>query len=219
MALTQVTASFGTGATPVITLSGGTANLTLGASGVVGDISGTVAVNLPSVEVSGDFDLHLDTTGTPKIIRFAGSNIVIVVAGQTLTVASVELTQTTDSTGAKTTTVALDDAVLELAGFGEVEVDGDPGRLPARGGRPADHHDRPRPSAMSGSPPTSLRISINSGAQAVVVGGVTLPAGPYLRIDGIGMSLSVGPVAARSPPSRAASSSSRRPAPPAPPAP
>ena len=196
ISLTGVTASFGSGTTPIVSLTGGTANLVLGTTGVVGNFAGTVAVTLPSVSVTGTFALHIDTTG-PGVLKFTGSPITIVVAGQTLVVTTVELTQVTDATGAKTTTVNLTDAKLTLAGFGVVTVSGNlvasptgvAGRLSVSAGLTFGEV------SLTGT----LRMSINSGTQSVLVAGVPIPAGPYLRIDSATqMTLTIGTIASLS---------------------
>ena len=212
--MANVAAVFGSASTPFVTLSGGSADLTLGTTGIVGDISGTVAVQLPQVDVHGRFTLHIDTVASTKVLRFTASTIpadpvagtpadpvTISVAGQQLTIATLSLEQQTDPTGARVTKLTLTTAKLALAGVGDITLNGvllvSPtgvaGQLTA--GTNFSLGDAAR---FSGT----LLFRINSGAQAVTVpwdDGVnpattlTLPAGPYLRIEAQNLDLKIGP--------------------------
>ena len=187
--LSNVEAAFGTGTTTIVALTGGFADLELTDAGVIGEIGGTVAINLPGVAAQGTFVLALDTgAGT---IGFTGSDIDLTIAGQVLEIAEVSFAQETDTTGAKTVKVSLTGASLTLAGIGTITMGGD---LVSGAGGVAGVLTLTLDELTLGTATLAgdFRVAVNTGAQAVEVGGDRLPAGPYFRIEGDGLVLTVG---------------------------
>ena len=209
LTLSNVGATFGDGTNPVVVLSGGNAAFTITTAGTYGVITGHLTVNIPSVTITGTLLLALNTTtgsqsvtwtdpvttttntvSVAKGILFVGRDLHLLIGGTDLAVQELRLTQASDATGAKTTTFGLTNASLTLAGVGSVTVNGNlvasplgvAGRLSLSTGLTF---------GSAASLTGTLALTTNSGAQAVSVGGVTIPAGPYLRIDGSG-TLTVG---------------------------
>ena len=209
LSLANVGATFGDGTSPIVVLSGGNAAFTIAATGTYGVIAGHLTINIPSVTVTGTLVLALNTTsGSQSVtwtdpvttktntvsvatgILFVGRDLHLLVGGTDLSIEELRLTQTSDATGAKTTTFGLTNASLALAGVGSVTVNGNLVASPAGvAGRLSLSTGLTFGSAASLT--GTLALTTNSGAQGVTVGGVSIPAGPYLRIDGSG-TLTVG---------------------------
>ena len=197
--LAHVTASFGSATTPIVTLTDGHANLTLTDTGLVGSISGSLVLALAGVGLSGDLALKINTTANAvtvgpetyaKGFTFAGSNLRLTVGSQEFVVGRLVVSQTVDTTGAKVTTLGLTDAHLALDGVGTVDVSGD---LVATAGGVAGRLTISTAltfgtASLSGD----LRLTVNSSTQAAQIGSVRVPGGPYLRVEGSGLTLTVG---------------------------
>ena len=97
---TDVRMQLGDGNRALVRLSHGTADLVLGgtvAAGVKGSVSGHVElVNVPSVGLSGTFTAQFDSTATstPKLV-VTGTDVVLTVAGQTLSAKTVSFSRST----------------------------------------------------------------------------------------------------------------------------
>jgi hypothetical protein len=118
----NLSASFGDGSTAFLTLSGGRGTLTLDPSGLLGELEGTVAVNVPGVALSGTLKLAVKT-GTGGYLRIGGTALSLTVAGQTLT-GEFQFAQITKPDGSKVVSVNVPNASLALAGVGNVSLSG-----------------------------------------------------------------------------------------------
>ena len=201
--LTKVTAAFGSGTTPLVTITEGTVDLTLASGGTYGDISGTVKVQVPDVEVLGTVKLSVDSRlGALVPFAFTGTNVSLVVdETQSLTVASLRIAQRLAGTG-RVTEISLTGAKLSLPGLADITVAGalvvGPGGVAGRlsAGASITIGD----ATLTGK----IRLVVNTGTQAVVPpalgttadpepdDGKAVQAGPYLRIEGAGLSLAIG---------------------------
>ena len=214
--VTSATLSLG-GATPVISVTDGTATLLLTPAGLAGRISGTVALLVPGLAFSGTLGVEINTTpapvtetftvgsGAPVVLalqagpylRLTGTSIDLTVAGQTLR-GDLEITRTVDAAGAPVVRLAVRSATLRLGGTAATPIltvtqtadttaellltsAGTAGRLSAG-----------ITLAVPGVAITgTVGLDLNTTTAAVVVGGATLPAGPYLRVSGTGILIEV----------------------------
>ena len=203
--LTNVSMLFAAGGTTIATLSSGHAAFVVDATGAAGTVHGTVRLTFPGVDLGGTIELKVNTTTGSKSVdgvtvdpgfTFTGTGITLSLGDVDLSVGTLRISQTTDSTThLKTTTVNLANAVLALAGIGDVTVNGDlvvgPGGVAGQLSVAA--------SLSLGSAATlsgTIVLALNSGTQAVDLttssGIVRLPAGRYLRVAGEGLDLTVG---------------------------
>ena len=204
----------GTAASPVVSVSqatGGVGTLVLGPTGVVGSIAVDVAVALPNVTLTGGFAVQVNTTsvaalGVPAgpFVRVSGTGVHLNVLDQVLT-GSFTVEQVTTTAGAKVVRVGISGASLVLLS-GKVSVTDVSGLVVLS------------PAGVAASLAASLSVSltgvavsgtvtldVNTTAAAVssslVVGGTTvalaLPAGPYLKVTGTGVTLTVAGQALR----------------------
>ena len=198
--LSEVTAAFGDGTTPLVTIDGGSVALVLSSTGTSGTIAGRVRLQVPGIEVSGTIGLWIDTaTGAAKPFEFTGSAVTVKVADQSLVVGTFRVTQRTTSTG-RVTEIALAGAKLSLPGIADITVAGalvvGPGGVAGRlsAGASITIGD----ATLTGA----IRLAVNTGTQAVVVppvsttasadDGLPVQAGPYLRVEGTGLTLAIG---------------------------
>ena len=202
--------SFGTGATPVVSLSQATAHLVLAGSYVAGTVSGRIDLNLPGVVLGGTLALRLNTdpllashvvggVTIPAGMSFTGTAISLTLGGQTLTVATLTVTQRKDTaTGATTTELALEGASLQLPGLGSINAAGNlvAGPTGVAGQLVVGTTLAVGSLSLTGA----IRLTMNSGAQALDVTvkdgptttTVRIPGGPYLRVEGLGLRLAIG---------------------------
>src|SRR5207237_8040369 len=99
----------GTATAPILTATQSTATATflLTSAGIVGHVGATIAINLPSVSLSGSFDLKINTTGAAAnglpagpYLRIEGNGVTLTALGQQLT-ASFTVEQATNAQGQK----------------------------------------------------------------------------------------------------------------------
>ena len=178
------------------TLTGATASLTAGSAGLYGSFTGTLALAIPGVTASGTVSVQVNTTSAAQgtipagAVRIGGTNLTVGFAGTTLTG---EIWFEKVGTGAGTTyQVDLVSAGLTLGAFASLSGATGTFVLSAAGvaGSVSATPTFTLPSlvTLTGGT-TSLQIN-TTGAQAVA-GSVTLPAGPYLRLELDGATLNV----------------------------
>ena len=207
VAATGVTASLAGGA---VTVTGGAATFVGTASGLAGVVSGGVTVNIPGVTFGGTFrvavnssavavDRSLDVAGQTvtlhlpagPYLRVEGTHLSLEILGASLT-ADVVVERATDAAGAVVTTVELSQLDLSFgAGSNGVRLTGGSGVLISSAAGVAGR--------LSGTVTVTLPAGVSlSGALSVAVNTTTgpvpslaLPAGPYLRFEGVGLALTV----------------------------
>ena len=195
------------GATPVVSVTGVNGDLLVTAAGVAGRLAASVAVTLPGVSLTGAFQVELNTTLTAQTVgaatlpggpylRVAGTGA-LTVAGQTLS-GSFTFEKVTRADGTAVVRVAAAGITLSVggvvnvtggAGFFVITPNGVAGSLAATVGLAVPGV------SFSGS----FTVAINNTALAVdetiQVGAGTarlqLPAGPYVRIEGTGINLTI----------------------------
>ena len=203
------------GATPVVSLTNGNGVLVLRNDGptgtgpriMVGRLTGTIAVTIPGVSVSGDFGLEVNTStseqGLPvgddvdPGLAVSGEGVVIVIAGQRI---SGDFWFTQSGTGtARKVTLRIEklDAFLgddggtpddHTDGTG-VHVTGDGSLLLTNGGVAADISATldfvGLPSTIDIGDGIAVRLQLNTGTSAVRddVLGINLPAGSFVRVE------------------------------------
>ena len=213
IAATNVALSLGGG---TVSLTGGTGALLIGAAGLAGEISGTVAVNVPGVSFAGDFTVAVNTTLAPvnktfelggdaivlnlptgPYLRVEGEGVTLTILGQTLS-GNFVIERTADTTviGASAITFA-----LQAGGTDVVRLDDGEGAfvVTAAGiaGRIGGNVTLTLPAAISFTGTFGLAINNTTAAvhQEIEVAGraitLDLPAGPYLRVEGTGIQLDI----------------------------
>ena len=218
VALANVALAFG-GATPILTVTGGSGALLLDGTGVAGSFQGTIAVNVPQVALAGTLAIQINTTnaavketmkvGTTSVVldlvagpylRVAGTGITLTVAGQSLA-GDVTFTRSTSPAGVVTTRIKLEHVKLRLGG-----TEASPIVAIDQTSTPAEFVISP--AGVAGTIAVtvainlpgitlglqtggSLDVAINTTAVAQTIGTATLPAGPYLRVNATKASLTV----------------------------
>ncbi len=228
----------GTDAAPLVSVSQATGFLLLTPAGLAGKISASVALNVPDMTFSGVFSIELNNTsavvkdsvsiGTSTLaldlpagpyLRVAGSNVVLGIAGQSLTgnFSFEQFARGTGPTATKLVRIAFSNVGLSLG-------DGTNTFLTVTGGtgyfilRPAVAAVAPDPAVPAGIAGTlngavalnvpgvtlsgTLSLKVNTLPVAVTetftVGGtattIDLPAGSYVRLEGTGLKLGVSGV-------------------------
>ncbi|HSF97082.1 MAG TPA: hypothetical protein VLA55_00205, partial [Ornithinibacter sp.] len=214
--VTSATLALG-GATPVVTVTDGTATLILTPAGLAGRISGTVGLHVPGLTFSGTLGVEVNTTsalvnetftvgsGAPVVLalpvgpylRLTGTGIDLTVAGQTLR-GDLEITRTVDAAGAPVVRLAVRGATLRLGGTAATPIltvtqtaDTTAELLLTSAGT-AGRLSVGITLAVPGVSITgTVGLDLNTTPSAVVLGGATLPAGPYLRVSGTGILIQV----------------------------
>ena len=199
VAASNVSASFGDGATALLAISGGTGNLTFGTSGgLTGNLNANVSVSIPGVTLVGTLGLSVTATSTTSQLSVTGTGIALTFLGQTLT-GNVGFTETT--TGTSTVVqVTVTGATIPLGGFGTVQISA--GSLLLTNGGVAGV--LALSASLTAGPVTlagSLQLQINTTTTPanVPVGTsltptIEIPAGPYMEISGTNESITVGGV-------------------------
>ena len=197
------------GASPVVEVSNLNGLFLVTPLGVAGITSAEVAVNIPGVSLDGTFEVQLNTVTAPvsngfgtlpagPFLRVAGSNIELTVFGQTLT-GDFAFEQFTRADGSAIVRVAAANVGLNLAGvvvvsngagFFVITPAGIAGELSAT----VSLNNVPDVS-FSGTFGVQLNntgIAINESIQVGAgVSTLALPAGPFLRVTGDDIILSV----------------------------
>ncbi len=207
IAATGVTLNLGGG---LLTLTNGSGALLLTAAGVAGDLGGSVALNVPGVTLSAGLRVRFNTTGAKidetiviggspvdlnlplgPYVQVAGTGVDLNVLGQTLR-GDFVITRTTDALGRPNLDIELTHVVLELGGTSAAPL------LTAT--QIGNGFFRITPAGVAGE--LTVDVALNGtgfsvdgdftlalNTTAVAVGSV--PAGPYLRVGGDDVTLSV----------------------------
>ena len=192
----------GTAAAPILTATqkAGTATLTIGRTGVVGSLSVDVALALPNAVLDATASLAIELDSAAGLVRVRSlAPTKITVQGLELQ-ASFAFEQTTTASGAKIVRVGVSGGQLSLA-TGLVSVSAINGLLIAANGGLAGSLagavsiDAGAGFSLSGSFSLAVNTTGDAVAQSFVVGGTTVsvdvPAGPFVRVTGVGVSLIV----------------------------
>ncbi len=189
---------------PLATLTNGSGQLKISSTGVVGGLSGTVAITIPGASVSGTFTLALNTTGQADSVTVnsvstpvpAGNFFSLNASQATITVGAQSLTgnltlQRTTTAGLTTTTLAVTGATF-LLGDGTttfLSLDAIAGSLTVTGAGVAGSLSAHLASSpLPGLTANTLSVAVNTTPDA----SGDLPAGPYLRAELTGATLTVG---------------------------
>ena len=197
VAASNVSASFGDGASALLTGSGGNGTLTFGTTGgLTGNLNANVSVSIPGVTLVGTLGLSVTTTSTSSQVSVTGNSIALSFLGQTLT-GSFSFQETT--MGASTVVeVTVTSATIPLGGFGNVSISN--GSLLLAGGGVAGA--LALSASLTAGPLTlagNLQLQINTTTMpANVPTGTTttteIPAGPYMEVSGTNESITVAGV-------------------------
>ena len=192
----------GTAAAPILTATQktGTATLTIGRTGVMGSLSVDVALALPNAVLDATASLAIELDSAAGLVRVRSlAPTKITVQGLELQ-ASFAFEQTTNALGSKIVRVGVSGGQLSLA-TGLVSVSAINGLLIAANGGLAGSLagavsiDAGAGFSLSGSFSLALNTTGDAVAQSFVVGGTTVsvdvPAGPFVRVTGVGVSLIV----------------------------
>ena len=181
-------------------------------------VSGTVSLSVPGVGLSAGFSVSINTTSAPvdesfdvagntvvlslpagPYLRVEGTHITVTILSQTFT-ADVVVEQATGEDGTSVTSVGLNnvDLALTSGGFG-MAITGGSGVLISAGtgvaARITGTVAVTLPAGISVSGLLSLAINTTFAAVDTTVNvgdttlSLTLPSGPYLRFDGIGLNV------------------------------
>ena len=197
VAASNVSASFGDGASALLTVSGGNGTLTFGTTGgLIGNLNANVSVSIPGVTLVGTLGLSVTTTSTSSQVSVTGTGIALSFLGQTLT-GSFSFQETT--MGASTVVeVTVTSATIPLGGFGTVSVSN--GSLLLAGGGVAGV--LALSASLTAGPVTlagnlELQINTTTAPANVPTGTMTtteIPAGPYMEVSGTNESITVAGV-------------------------
>ena len=215
----------GTASVPIVGLTNGQGYFLVSTAGIAGTIAATVALNVPSVTLSGTLRLSINNTTSAVADSFAvgsstialnlpagpyfrveGTGLSLTLAGQTIT-GDFAFDQAVSSTGAKVVRVAALNVAISLGG-GLVSVQNGSGLLVATTAGIAGQLS----GAVSVNVPNlafagTFTIQVNNTTSAVnqtfTVGAstatLTLPAGPFVQVAGTGVSLTIGQAGSTSP--------------------
>ncbi len=188
---------------PLASVTNASGQLQVSPAGVVGGLTGTVAVTLPGAAVTGTFSVLVNTTGAAPTGTINGQTIPagnffeltatgasIAIGGQSLTGAALTLSRTTTN-GVTVTTLGVSGAAL-LIGDGTttfLSLDTISGSLTvSSAGVSGSLSAHLVSSALTNLTANTISVAVNTTSSAV--GG--LPAGPYLRGELTGATLTVG---------------------------
>ena len=188
---------------PVASLTGGTASLRVGSSGLAGRVSGTVTLDAPGVGATlttGTFALEINTTGAivPQFgsltgdlpagpfLRLTATAAALTVSGQSLS--GTFVLERSGTGGSATTRLTITNGMLSI-GPGTFVLDGVAGDLTltsagVAGRLRADIDAAPGAFALSGA----VAVAVNTTGSPAD----GLPAGPYLRLQLDAATLTVG---------------------------
>jgi hypothetical protein len=205
----NVSLSLGGGASPVLEMTNGHGALLMSGTGIAGSFAGTIALNVPGVTLGGDLEVEFNTTttkvdetlvvaGVPvplhldggPYVRVAAKNIDVSVLGQTLH-GDFEITKSTGAGGASTVQIKLANVGLKLGGSTStplLTVTGVAGTLLLT---PAGTVGSLTGTVTLAVPGLDLQgtLGIDINTTGAAAGG--LPAGPFLRVTGTNVSLSL----------------------------
>jgi hypothetical protein len=213
--------SLGNGDTDFVTVSDGTGLFLVTPSGLAGTLSADVAVNIPNVTVSGHFAVVLNNTGSAVTDSFTlGSDTIdlaveagpylrvdvtsasLTVVGQTLS-GNFTFEQSTTSTGRVVKVAATNVGLVISAGGSDIVTVSSGSALfvanaSGMAGKVSASVTVTIPGLASASA-SNVTVSINNTASAVntsldVAGtpvNLVLPKGPYLKVQVLGMNLTV----------------------------
>ncbi|HRA76947.1 MAG TPA: hypothetical protein PLE12_12010, partial [Propionicimonas sp.] len=173
----------------VAQLPGTTATVVLSAAGLVLEgIVVTVSLAVPGLAIGGEVHLWLDSrpAATGRGLLVEGTGLVIEVLGQRLA-GDLVLEQATLSDGTSVVRLAVSHGSLDLGG-GVVEATDVEGRLELGSAGLTGRLD----AALSvGSGPFSVSGGVSLAVNTTGTAALGLPAGPYLRVEGSGVVLTV----------------------------
>ncbi|CAB5080406.1 hypothetical protein D3OALGB2SA_510, partial [Olavius algarvensis associated proteobacterium Delta 3] len=221
IAADNVSLSLGDGNTDLVSIVDGEGVLMISGAGLAGRLNATILENIPGVELTGTFELALNTTGAPvnetvmvgdtpmaidiragPFLRVAGQNISIGILNQTLT-GNVSFEQLTSAAGTPLTRMAATDVSFQLTAGNTPVVsltDGQGSFIATENGlagRLSGTISLDLPSDVVFRGDVSLAINNTNVAvsETSTVAGETLtldlPFGPYLRVEGTGVELDV----------------------------
>ncbi len=189
IAAANVELALGDGGAPFLRLSEGAGDVLFTSAGIVGEIGGEVALDLDGVSLTGAFDVAFDTTPAGPYLKVAGAGATLTVGGQELT-GDFSFEQVTEG-AATVTRLTVANAALVLgdgttdfltltrgAGSLVVTAAGIAGRLSAD-------------VAVNGVPGFALSGSVAIAVNTTPAAAEGLPAGPFLRVEATGVSVSV----------------------------
>ena len=198
-----------------VTVTNGSGALFLTSNGtqstIAARLTATIGVSIPGVSLIGTLGLRINTgatevnetfmVGTTPVnlqvpggpfLEISGTGIQIEIAGQRIS-GNFTVRQQTDATGARTLRINVANGSLTLGGATPVvsvtNVAGD--ILVVTGGVAANLSGNVAVTVPGVGLSASIQISINTTLASQAVGLVTLPAGPYLRVTGTNLSLTV----------------------------
>ncbi len=216
IAATGVTVKFGPSGSPFVNVTDGHGSIIVRASGVAASLAANVAIVVPNASLSGTFELSINTTSeglsetfalggetvalnlpAGPYVRVAATGVALALAGQSIT-GDFAFERVVKAAGGTLTRLVVNNAGLSLGG-GIVTVSNASGAL-VLGDTSTGFAGTFAGSVTVNIPGVSisgaLEVQINDTAVAVsesfVVGGaavtLSLPAGPYLRVAGSGIS-------------------------------
>jgi hypothetical protein len=216
--LPDVSLSLGDGSAGLLQASIATGTLALrgesapgaGDGGVAATLDASLAAVLPGVAFGGDFTVAIDTTGADPaddFVRVTGTNVTLQVAGQTIG-GNFTIERAAGPGGVPMLLLAITNGSLEIrAGPAPadpvlVALSGGQGLMQVRADGVAGILNGTVAITIPGFAQAGavFRVAVNTTAEAVSgslsLAGQTLamnlPAGPYLRVEGIGVSVTLG---------------------------
>ncbi|MDA8436815.1 MAG: FG-GAP-like repeat-containing protein, partial [Actinomycetales bacterium] len=158
--------------------------LTADAAGVDGSLTGTLSLAVPQVTLTGTISAQFNTRAGHELLRVGGANLDLTVAGQTLS-GEVWL-ERSGSAGAAVVTVTLTGVGLTIGG-GAVTVGSASGTFTVAPDGVAGSVSATATVALNGllsATGLAVSVSVNTRPTAVELSStVTLPAGPYTRVE------------------------------------
>ena len=173
--------------------TGAAGSLTLGASAASGTLTGTLTLTVPGLSVTGTIALDVLTSSVaadPHHLTLTGSNVSLVVAGQSLQVWTLGLSRVTTG-GVTITTVSLTGGSFTLTQGSTtlLTVSGISGSVAVTSAGLSGHLQATVTTGLTGITfGTTVTLGVNTGAAAVG----DLPGGPYLRVEASGTTITVG---------------------------
>ena len=201
----NVELGLGDGATKLVTLTGGNANLLIDAAGITASFAGTVEAHVPGVDFQGTFTAQIDTRNpASKHVRVSGAGVALEVGGQTLT-GNFVMEQVTTASGQKVVGVGISNLDFRLG-------DGNSDYVTVNQGEgaflisPVGLAGTIQVAAAFNLPGVTLsggqiKLEVNTANQAVNARFIVadsppidaiLPPGPFVRITVIGANLVIG---------------------------
>jgi len=216
-AANNVTLTLGDGANALVSVTGGQGAFLLSGSGLAGQVSATVNVNLPGVDFTGSFALAINTTGLPvaetvtvdgedvalalqagPFVRIDGVGVTLNVLGQSLS-GNFFFERMTGAGGASLIRLGASEVTLSLGG-GVVTVTEGTGTFlvtsAGLAGRLSGHVGVNVTGVTFGA---GFTIALNTTgspiAETFTIAGesvtLDLPGGPFLRVEATGITLDV----------------------------